>query len=201
MTKGISNGMKELVERAFSAIHREDFVPRDMKAWAQVNEALPIGSGQTISQPLVVAFMLEKLQPKEGQKILDIGSGSAWTTALLAHIVGPNGKVISIEILPELAEFGKRNIAKYNFIKKGVVEMLCANGTEGLEKEAPYDGILVSAALSKKELPQAWKQQVKVGGNIVVPIRNSIWVFTKENENTFKEQEYPGFVFVPFVDA
>lgn len=164
-----------------------------------MDEALPIGSGQTISQPFTVAFMLEKLQPKPGNKILDIGSGSGWTTALLAYIVGKQGKVVALEIIPELKEFGERNVAKYNFIKKGVATLLCQNGALGYTKEAPYDGILVSASLERKDLPQPWKEQLKVGGRIVVPIQNSIWVFTKENENTFGEQEYPGFVFVPFV--
>ena len=187
------------ITQAFSAIHREDFVPPDMKELASLDEALPIASGQTISQPYTVAFMLEKLRPKKGQKILDIGSGSGWTTALLAHIVGSSGKVIGIEILPELAAVGKGNVAKYNFIEKGIVEMICADGKHGYEKEAPYDGILVSASLATKELPGAWRQQLNQGGRIVVPIANSIWVFTKENEHTFSEEEYPGFVFVPFV--
>ncbi len=185
--------------KAFSAINREDFVPPDMKGWAQVNEPLPIAEGQTISQPYVVAFMLEKLQPKAGQKILDIGSGSGWTSALLASVVGEEGKIIAVEIIPELKEFGENNVTKYNFIKKGIVKFLCQNGAQGYAKEAPYDGILVSASLARKQLPEAWKHQVKIGGNIVVPIQNSIWVFTKENETHFKEEEYPGFAFVPFV--
>lgn len=187
------------IMKAFSAMNREDFVSPDMKGWAQIDEALPIASGQTISQPYVVAFMLEKLQPKAGQKILDIGSGSGWTTALLAHIVGPHGRVISIEILPELKKFGERNVTKYNFIEKGIVKFACQNGALGYENEAPYDGILVSASLYQKELPIAWKQQLKIRGTIVVPIQNSIWVFTKENETHFNKEEYPGFVFVPFV--
>jgi protein-L-isoaspartate(D-aspartate) O-methyltransferase len=205
--------MKELVEhlreqgvlqspqivRAFSAINREDFVVRDMKGWAQVDEALPLPSGQTISQPYVVAFMLEKLGPKAGQKILDIGSGSGWTTALLASIVGQRGKVIGIEVLPELAAFGKTNVAEYNFIDRGIVDMLCANGKEGYAKEAPYDGILVSASLANQDIPLAWKEQLKIDGKIVVPIQHSIWVFTKKDEHHFAQKEYPGFAFVPFV--
>ena len=75
------------------------------------------------------------------------------------------------------------------------------DGAKGFEKAAPYDKILVSASLSKKEIPPAWKKQLRVGGNIVVPIHESIWVFTKKNKNTFKESEYPGFVFVPFVGS
>jgi len=185
--------------KAFSAINREDFVVRDMKDWAQLDEVLPLPSGQTISQPYVVAFMLEKLAPKEGQRFLDIGSGSGWTTALLAFLVGPKGKVIGIEVLPELKAFGEKNVSKYNFVKRGIAECICKNGSEGHAREAPYDGILVSASLPTKELPPAWKEQLKIGGRIVVPIQHSIWVFTKQDETHFTSEEYPGFAFVPFV--
>ena len=105
---------------AFRKIKRVDFLPREIKDLAELNEALSIGYGQTISQPLVVAFMLELLDPQPGNKILDIGSGTGWTTALLAQIVGQKGKVIAIDIIPELVEFGKQNVAKYNFIEKGL---------------------------------------------------------------------------------
>ena len=135
----------------------------------------------------------------EGQKILDIGSGSGWTCALLASIVGPNGKVIGIEVLAELAALGKANVAKYNFIEKGIADIRCANGKKGYTKEAPYDRILVSAALPNQDIPPAWKKQLKIGGRIVVPIQHSIWVFTKEDEHRFAQEEYPGFAFVPFV--
>ena len=119
---------------AFQKIKRVDFLPEDMKDLAELNEALPIGYGQTISQPLVVAFMLEQLEPKEGDKILDIGSGSGWTTALLAEIVGSKGKVIAIDIVPELVEFGEKNVAKYDFIKSGIAEFICADGSKGYQK-------------------------------------------------------------------
>jgi Protein-L-isoaspartate carboxylmethyltransferase len=154
---------------AFLKIKRENFLPKDIKDLAEVNEALPIGFGQTISQPLVVAFMLELLQPREGEKILDIGSGSGWTSALLGEIVGKKGKVIAIEIIPELKEFGEKNVAKYNFIEKGIVQFVCADGSKGWEKEAPFDKILVSA--EAKTLYLAWREQLKIGGRIVVPMK------------------------------
>jgi protein-L-isoaspartate(D-aspartate) O-methyltransferase len=196
---------------AFRQIKRVDFLPAapevgeprplygrdDSKDLAELNEALPIGYGQTISQPLVVAFMIELLDPRPGEKILDIGSGSGWTSALLAQIVGKKGKVIAIDIIPELVEFGKKNVSKYNFIEKGIVEFICADGSKGYQKEAPFDKILASA--SARELPKAWKEQLKVGGRIVTPIGTSIWLFAKKSENEFEEIEYPGFVFVPLI--
>ena len=160
--------------KAFQEIKRADFMPEDKKNLAELNEALPIGYGQTISQPLVVAFMIEQLQPQAGEKILDVGSGSGWTTALLAHIVGEKGKVIAMELVPELKEFGEKNVAKYNFIKKGIAEFICADGSKGYKKEAPFDKILASA--SAEETPQTWREQLKVGGRIVAPVRSSIWV-------------------------
>ncbi len=185
--------------KAFQKIKRKDFLPADSKSLAGLNKALPIGYSQTISQPLTVAFMLELLEPKTGEKILDIGSGSGWTTALLAKIVGQKGRVIALEIIPELKDFGQNNTAKYNFVQKGIAEFVLTDGSKGYEKEAPYDKILVSASLQKNDIPKAWKEQLKIGGRLVCPIGNSIWLFIKKSEKEFEKFEYPGFVFVPLM--
>ena len=202
-----------LIIEAFRGIKRRDFLPEEIKDLSDLNEALSIGYGQTISQPLVVAFMLELLQPQPGEKILDIGSGSGWTTALLAYCVSQmpdqaqspkfknsEGKVIAIEIVPALKEFGEKNVAKYNFIKKEIAKFVLGDGTKGYAKEAPYDKILCSAAI-EDEIPHAWKEQLREGGRIVTPIRTSIWLFIKEKDKSFKTQEYPGFVFVPLISG
>ena len=196
--------------KAFLEIKRADFLPEDLKNLAELNEALPIGYGQTISQPLVVAFMLEQLQPKEGDKILDVGAGSGWTSALLGEIVGEKGRVIAIEFIPELKTFGENNAAKYSLVKKGWVQFFLADGSKGYAKEAPFDKILCSAAVppvrnkisngAQKTIPPSWKKQLKVGGRIVAPIGSSIWLFIKRNETEFEEVEYPGFTFVPLVE-
>ncbi len=182
---------------AFRKIKRIDFLPETLKDLAEINEALPVGFGQTISQPMVVAFMLELLEPKTGEKVLDVGSGSGYTSALLGEIVGESGKVIAIDIVPELVEFGKRNATKY-FLGQGIVEFIFADGSNGYKKEAPYDQILASAA-PQKMMP-AWQEQLKIGGRLVVPIGNSIWLFIKKTATEFEKREYPGFVFVPLVE-
>ena len=179
---------------AFRVIKREDFLPDDSKTLAESNEALPIGFEQTISQPLVVAFMLELLEPKNGERILDIGSGSGWTTALLAHLIGKKGKVIGLEIVPELKVFGENNVSKYAFSN---FKILLRDGSRGYNKEAPYDKILCSAEAEK--VPNALKEQLKIGGRIVIPIGNSICVFDKISKDDFLKKCYPGFAFVPLV--
>jgi|SRR6056297_78501 len=181
--------------QAFKKIDRKDFVRPNLKDASNYDQALPIGHNQTISQPLVVAFMLEKLDPKPGQKILDIGSGSGWTTALLAEIVGKEGKVIAIEIIEELMKFGKKNVRKYNFIEKGIVEFICKDGSKGYKKNTPYDRILVSA--SAKEIQKKWRTQLKKEGRLVAPLQNSIVLYIKNKNNTI--EKYPGFKFVPLV--
>jgi protein-L-isoaspartate(D-aspartate) O-methyltransferase len=187
----------ERIIEAFRKIRRVDFLPENIKDLAELNEALPIGFGQTISQPLVVAFMLELLEPKPGEKILDIGSGSGWTSALLAEIGGERGRVIAIEVIRELKDFGEENTKKYDFIRQGRVKFIYGDGSKGYQREAPFDKILASASAEK--IPKAWREQIKIGGRIVTPIGSSIWLFIRKSEQEFEEIEYPGFVFVPLV--
>lgn len=193
---------------AFRAIKRKDFLPPEIKHLAERNLALPIGWGQTISQPLVVAFMLELLAPEAGERVLDIGSGSGWTTALLARLISQGderrrGEVIAIDIVPGLKEFGEKNVSRYNFVKRRIVHFVCADGSKGYPKEAPFDKILASATIEeadgKSVIPKAWRKQLKVGGKIVAPVNTSLWLFHKKKKDEFEEKEYPGFVFVPLV--
>jgi protein-L-isoaspartate(D-aspartate) O-methyltransferase len=183
---------------AFSKIKRIDFVPENLESASQADIPLPIGQGQTISQPLTVAFMLEKLEPRPGEKILDVGSGSGWTVALLSRIVGNKGKVIGIERLEKLCKFATNNISKYHLIEGGRTKIICADGTKGYVNEAPYDRILVSAAA--KDVPKELKKQLKVGGRMVIPLENSIWVLEKKSDQDFNEEEFPGFAFVPLIE-
>jgi len=138
--------------------------------------------------------MLELLQPMEGDKILDIGSGSGWQTTMLCNIVKENGFIYAIEKILELKDFGQNNLNKYNFKN---VEFICGDGSKGLSSEALFDKII--AAASAQEIPLAWKEQLKIGGRLVMPIKNSIWLLIKKGDNEFEEKEYPGFSFVPLV--
>ncbi|MFA6322343.1 MAG: protein-L-isoaspartate O-methyltransferase [Candidatus Buchananbacteria bacterium] len=183
------------VINAFQRVKRRDFLPKKILDKESENQPLPIGHGATISQPLTVAFMLELLAPKPGQNILDVGSGSGWTSALLAYMVGPKGKVWAIERVVKLKEFGEKNAEKYHFDN---LKFYCRDGSKGLPKSAPFDRILVSAAAF--EVPMALKNQLKIGGRLVIPTSaQDIRVFEKVTVNKFKEKIYPGFIFVPLV--
>ena len=187
----------ERIIKAFRQIKREDFVPEKSQELADLNKPLSIGHGQTISQPLVVAFMLELLNVQEGDKVLDIGCGSGWTTALLAELVGERGQVISMEIVDELVALCETNIMKYNSSNKEVVRVIHGDGKDGYSDEAPFDRVLVSA--EAKKVPDALKRQLKVGGLLVIPIGSSICVFEKVSSKKFNKREIEGFRFVPLV--
>jgi len=189
-----------LIIDAFRKIDRRDFVISTHYQEAYFNIPLPIGFGQTISQPLTVAFMLELLQPKPGEKILDIGAGSGWQTALLAYCVGKKGKVVGIELIPELGEEAKKNIAKYNFIKKGVVDVIVADGSQKIAGYPIFDKIIAAAAV-EKEIPLVWKEELAVGGRIVAPVAQSIVVIDKILPDKFETKEFFGFNFVPLIET
>lgn len=180
--------------RAISRVDRKDFVGERNAPYAYDDNALSIGYGQTISQPTTVAFMLEHLSAKEGDRILEIGYGSGWATAILAEIAGPKGKVFALEIIPQLCHMGKENVSKYQFSN---VEFIKANGSIGLKNEAPFDRILCSAAAPS--IPPGLREQLKIGGKLVIPVgdvRQEIRVVERMGDKAYKKQRFPGFVFV-----
>lgn len=181
---------------AFRAVQRHDFLPTGMAPEASVNAPLPIGANQTISQPLTVAFMLELLSPQPGDRVLDVGSGSGWVTALLTHIVGLRGHVYAIERIPELHRFGQQNVAKYGFAN---VTMICGDGSRGLPKHAPFDRIQVAAAA--RVIPQPLLDQLAVGGRMVIPTqKDDLRLVVRNTKDRYETKVYPGFLFVPLVE-
>jgi protein-L-isoaspartate(D-aspartate) O-methyltransferase len=184
----------KILKDAFVAIDRKDFVLEDYAEEAYEDYALPLGQGSTISQPTTVAFMLELLDPQEGDNILDVGSGSGFTTALLAHIVGDKGKVSGVERIPEIVKLGQGNIKKYDFKN---AEILQAGEEVGFSKEAPYDKILVSAAA--EELPKKLLEQLKIGGTMIVPVYDNLWQVKKTSETDTEIKKFDRFEFVPLI--
>lgn len=182
------------LEEAFGVIDRGDFLPAEEVPYKGVDAPLSIGFGQTNSQPSTVYLMLDWLDPQPGDKILDVGSGSGWTTALLAHLVRPKGKIYAVEKIPELVEFGTDNCQR---IGVSNAEFYAAGKKVGLPKFAPYDRILVSAAAPS--LPQELLDQLVAHGRIVIPIQGSIWIIDKLGAEKYEKKEHTGFAFVPLV--
>lgn len=182
------------INQAFEEYPREDFLPEDKKSAANCDAPIPIGYNQTNSQPTTVTRMLIWLDVQPGQKILDVGSGSGWTTALLSYLVGNQGEVYAVEKVPELVEFGRENCEKQQIENASFHQ---AGDVFGLPSHAPYDRILVSAAAS--DLPDELVRQLTLGGRMVIPVQNSILAVDKSPEGTITVVEYAGYAFVPLI--
>ena len=167
-------------------IDRKKFVPKEYESLAYEDIALPIGYGQTISQPSTIAFMLGLLEINSNQKILEIGSGSGYVLALLSQ-AADNLDIYGVEIVPELVDRSKKLLKDIDNIK-----IFNASSELGLKTKAPFDRILVSA--SAKEFPKELISQLKEDGIIVCPVKNSIIKYKNKNI-----EEYPGFAFVPLI--
>lgn len=194
-TASTTNNVEAKLDRAFEKIDRANFLPHHLRDLAHVNLPVPIGHDQTNSQPSTVYKMLKWLDTQPGDKVLDIGSGSAWTTALLAHLVGEDGYVYGIDKIPELVQLGAENCRKISLKN---INIQLAGDSLGLPSQAPFDRILVSA--SAKELPTELIDQLKIGGTMVVPVKNSIFILRKTGHDSHFTTEQPGFAFVPLVD-
>ncbi len=182
------------IDEAFRAHQRKEFLPPEQRSLAGLDAPLPVGFNQTNSQPSTVRRMLDWLGVQPGQKVLDVGSGSGWTTALLAHLVGEAGMVYAVEKVPELVVFGRENCRK-----QGVenVSFHAAGDEPGLPEHAPYDRILVSAAAP--QLPEGLLTQLVKDGRLVIPVKDSIYVLDKHKDGSHSIREYPGYAFVPLV--
>jgi len=183
------------IDAAFSEMDRINFVHETLKSEAYIDAPLPIGYGQTISQPSTVKRILEWLEVRPGDNVLDIGSGSGWTTALLSSLVGPLGKVSAVEIIPELLKFGKANCERLNI--RNTEFFLGERGAYGLPNSGQFKRILVSAAA--KKLPTKLLDQLAIGGKMIIPVNNDILEIFKVSSDKIKTTVHSGFVFVSLI--
>lgn len=192
--------------RSFSKVQRRDFLPDYQQPDEGHDHPLQIGYGQTNSQPSLVGTMLELLKPHRGHAILDVGSGSGWTTALLASAVGSKGRVIGTERVPQLVDFARANLAKYAFPTAKIE--LTESGL-GFPSEGPYNRILVSANMQQDWVPELASQLSPRGGIMVAPIANPdhdtgdynqrIAVITRRGANFATSTAMEGVAFVPLI--
>ena len=190
--------MHDPVDAAFAAAPREEFLPPGLRDQASYDGPLDIGHGQTNSQPRTVAAMLRLLEVQPGDRVLDVGSGSGWTTVLLAHLTGPVGYVIGVEIQPDLVAFGAANVARVGPEWAHIVP--ARPGVLGLPDHAPYDRILVSA--EARRLPQALVDQLGEDGRMVLPV-NGTMLLVERQEGWPRDEprvtRHGGYRFVPLV--
>jgi protein-L-isoaspartate(D-aspartate) O-methyltransferase len=152
----------ERVLRAFAEVPRHLFVPEHLRSMAYEDSPLPIGHGQTISQPLMVAIMLEALELGGDERVLDIGAGSGYSAALLAVLAR---EVVAVEVIPEVARLARANLDRAGYPQ---VEVVLGDGSLGHPVRAPYDGIVVAAGAP--DVPQALVEQLADGGRLVLPV-------------------------------
>ena len=184
----------ERVESALRNIPRHEFVPESELGYSYNNEPLQIMKNQTISQPAVVSRMTEWLDVKDGQKILEIGTGSGWQSAILSFLVG-TGNVYSVERHPELVKFAQENLKKLNIDN---VHVVLGDGSIGYTKESPFDRIIITAACS--EIPLPLIEQLKEGGLIIAPVGDSsqsLVLLQKTPKGVVEIKNQPKFIFVP----
>lgn len=182
------------IKEALFKIKRSWFLPEQEKIYADEDRPLPIGYSQTNSQPSTVKMMINWLSPQPGEKILDVGAGTGWTTALLSYLVEPAGSVYATEKIPQLLQLAEINCQKASCKN---TQFFLAGNQYGLKQHAPFDKILVNAAAQK--LPIDLVNQLTIGGRMVIPVNSDILVINKISDTEYKTENHGGFVFVPLV--
>ncbi len=185
----------ERVLDAMREVPRHFFVPDALKAQAYKDNALPIAANQTISQPFIVARMTELLELNPQSKILEIGAGSGYQTAVLARLAR---MIYAIERVPQLAAQAEERLEKLGIIN---VNLQCADGTNGWKNHAPYDGILVAAG--SPAMPEPLLNQLKIGGRLVIPIgqdqKSQNLIRVTRAPNGFQTEDFGKCAFVPLI--
>ncbi|MCA9809505.1 MAG: protein-L-isoaspartate(D-aspartate) O-methyltransferase [Candidatus Dadabacteria bacterium] len=188
----IARGIRDsAVINAMLRIPRHEFVPPESRESAYGDSPVPIGRGQTISQPYIVALMSEVLRPAPGRKVLEVGTGSGYQTAILAET---GAEVYTIEIIPELAERTRRLLEKLGYTD---IHFRVGDGYAGWEENAPYDGIIVTAAPG--DVPEALVSQLKEGGRMVIPVggENQELLLIEKSEKGVSYRKVTSVRFVP----
>jgi protein-L-isoaspartate(D-aspartate) O-methyltransferase len=192
--RGISD---PLVLAAMGKVPREAFVPENLKEFAYEDSALPIDAGQTISQPYIVARMIELLELDPSDNVLEVGAGSGYAAAVLSRIAR---RVYAIERHEELAEQARARLKRLGYDN---AEIVFADGTKGLPEHAPFNAILVSAGGPK--VPESLKQQLAIGGRLVIPVgrdvHQTLLLVRRIGDNEFEEEDYGAVTFVPLIGA
>ena len=192
-----SRGIRDdAVLKVMRSVERHNFVPENYRDRAYSDGPLPIGHGQTISQPYIVAFMTEQLQVSSQHKVLEIGTGSGYQAAILGELAK---HVFTIEIIPELAE-GAKNILNHLSYKN--ITVRAGDGYKGWPEEAPFERIMVTAAPA--EVPQMLVDQLAPGGRMILPVGAQflvqyLWVIEKDDQGTVTKEKILPVRFVPMV--
>lgn len=187
--------VSDRVIKAMSKVPREIFVPEQLIARAYDDTPLPIGYGQTISAPHMVAIMCDILDLQSEMNVLEVGGGSGYHAAVMAEIIGPEGQVFSVERIPELMILAKKNLRKARISN---VTMVQGDGSAGLSDHAPYDRISVAA--TAPSVPQPLKEQLGKGGKLVIPVGSGyqeLLLVTRKNGYVIEEKM--AVVFVPLL--
>ena len=196
----------ERVYKAMLRVPREEFVPEELRCYAYEDTPLPIGHGQTISAPHMVALMCEEAGLEPGQRVLEVGTGSGYHAAVIAEIVAPSdeprerwGRVVTIERIPELAERARRVLERLGY--SGRVKVVVGDGSKGYPPEAPYDRIVVTAAAP--QVPKPLIDQLKPGGRIVIPVGDRmvqyLYVVEKKPDGQVVSRPVTSCLFVPLI--
>lgn len=187
------------VREALLTVPREEFVPRHLRRLAYADTPLPIGYGQTISAPHMVAIMTEALAPRRGHKVLEVGTGSGYQAAVLAEIVGDEGHVWTIERIPALAKFARENLIRTSYAR--IVTVLVGDGSKGYPDAMPYDRIVVTAAAP--DVPKPLVEQLAPGGRLVIPVGDSftqrLLILDKHPDGSLVKRWGTYCVFVPLI--